>query len=211
MIIFGTRTIHTTRERGEFHCPACGAKQAFRKRRARSFFHVYFIPLIPVSGGQEYIKCNACKGDFQLAVLEHDPGAAAAALDMAFMKAVVDIVVVIAAADGEIETSEVARAGEIVREITKVDMPPDELYARATEALDGHVPVDADLRALAPHINEHGKELLVRIALDMAGADGHIDDSEMEVVARIGENLGMSAAHLRGIIATDADEAATQP
>ena len=200
MIIFGTRGIHTTRERGHFHCPQCGAQQPFRKRRVRSFFHIYFIPLIPISGGTEYIKCDACKGDFQLGVLDYDPQKVADEIDAAFKTAVTSTIVAMVAADGEIEPEEVSRACELVAGVLKIELTPAEVEAQAREALDGHVPVDAALRNVAPHINEHGKELIVRVAADIAAADGDFAGAEMDLIVRIAGNLGMSEAHVRGIL-----------
>jgi len=200
MIIFGTRTIRTDRGQGEFFCPQCSGRRAYRLRRVRSFAHVYFIPLFPVSRAQEVVHCAGCQGDFVTAVLEHDPDAETRALREAFAEAVRCVVTAMIAADAEIDPAELTRARQVVHHFTRADFSEADLHARAVEALDGRVPIDATLRRIAPGINEHGKELLIRVAVDIAASDGDLRDAEIELVERIADNLGMSKAHLRGIL-----------
>ena len=51
-------------------------------------------------------------------------------------------------------------------------------------------------------LNDHAKETAILSAYMIAAADGNIDDSEMEQILQIGERLGMSRAHLTGVITT---------
>lgn len=210
MIIFGTRPISSTKDRGEFFCPQCEGKKSFRRRRVRSFFHIYFIPLFPVSGGQDYVKCDACKGDFQVAVLDYDPEQALKQFDEAFHIAVEFVIVTMIAADSEIDPQEVDRAQQIVFEGTGIKIPADQIIASATEALDGRIPMDAALRDISQHVNEHGKELLIRVALDIAASDGEIVESEIELIERMAIALGMSAAHLNGIVMDRSNQPETE-
>ncbi|MEL7472333.1 MAG: TerB family tellurite resistance protein [Planctomycetota bacterium] len=205
MILFGTKTVKTPREHGEFFCPQCQARRAHKKRRGRQFFHLYFIPIIPISGGHEFIQCQDCKGEFHLDVLSHDPEKQRAEMEGAFNTAVTNVVAAMIAADGHIDPQEIARATDIVAQVTGAQLPPDEISTLATQALDGRVPVDSTLREVAPHINEHGKEMIVRIALDIAASDDDIAEDELRLIERIAGNLGMSPAHLRGIFAPDPD------
>ncbi|MAY74182.1 MAG: hypothetical protein CMJ31_05530 [Phycisphaerae bacterium] len=203
MIIFGTRSISTTRGRGHFHCPQCSARSAYRQRRARGFFHIYWIPLIPISGGKEYVRCDGCRSDFHLDILKHDPSKRQDEATNAFGQAVRHVVVAMIAADANIDPAEVARARQIVSNVLGHELDADEVYADATAALDGRIPIDASLRAAAEHVNEHGKEVLVRIAIDIAASDGELEDEEIDLIQRIAVNLGMSPAHLRGILLAD--------
>lgn len=65
MIIFGTRGITTTPEKGDFHCPSCDATQKYGLKRVRRFFTLYFIPLIPLNKLGEYVECVTCKDTYK--------------------------------------------------------------------------------------------------------------------------------------------------
>ena len=42
-------------------CPRCGTHTQLRPRTARSYFHLFWIPLIPVSKPQSVLECPHCK------------------------------------------------------------------------------------------------------------------------------------------------------
>src|SRR5688572_15093262 len=71
IIIYGTYGItYSKGEPGQFHCPGCSASQQYRHRRVRRFFHIFFIPVIPLNLAGEYVECRTCKGTYKLDVLE---------------------------------------------------------------------------------------------------------------------------------------------
>lgn len=48
--------------------------------------------------------------------------------------------------------------------------------------------------------------MLVRVALDIAASDGEVAPAVLALVARIASDLGMSLAHVRGIIHAGSDD-----
>lgn len=70
MIIFGTYVIHRTLGSGQFHCPQCMGVSSYRLRRGRWFFHLLFIPLIPMKRTQPFVECDRCHAKFALGVLQ---------------------------------------------------------------------------------------------------------------------------------------------
>jgi len=111
------------------------------------------------------------------------------------------VVVAMIVADGTILQSEIDRALEIVRRATDEDITRDEVELEAAAALAGRLPIDDALRKVGPGLNDHDKELLVRIAVDIAATDGELAEGEIALVKRIAENLGVTPDGLRGIIA----------
>lgn len=61
MIHIGTMNWPKTVETGDFYCPICDTIGPFRRRVSRPFLTVYFIPIIPIGGLQEYVQCLSCK------------------------------------------------------------------------------------------------------------------------------------------------------
>ncbi|MEL6329196.1 MAG: TerB family tellurite resistance protein [Planctomycetota bacterium] len=207
MIIFGTRGITTTRGRGQFYCPQCSGDKDFVLKRLRSFFHIYFIPLLPISGKTEFLRCKGCRQDFRTEVLQMDPRVAAIALAEQFQRALRRTISAVVMADGKIDDAEIATAREIVAQVVGLELTPDEVVSELEEATSiGHDAVLADLTDLGPQINDQGKELIVRAAMSIASADGSFDDEERELVGKVAGALGMSPAHVRGLMAESVDE-----
>jgi len=107
------------------------------------------------------------------------------------------VVVAMIVADGTILQSEIDRALEIVRRATDEDITRDEVELEAAAALAGRLPIDDALRKVGPGLNDHDKELLVRIAVDIAATDGELAEGEIALVKRIAENLGVTPDGLR--------------
>jgi hypothetical protein len=72
MLIFGTYVIHRTLGEGHMMCPQCMGVTAYRVRRGRWFFHVLFIPLIPMRRTPAHVECLTCRSRFALGVLGPD-------------------------------------------------------------------------------------------------------------------------------------------
>lgn len=72
MLIFGTYVIHRTLGEGHFMCPQCMGVTAYRVRRGRWFFHILFIPLIPMKRTPAHVECLTCRSKFALGVLGPD-------------------------------------------------------------------------------------------------------------------------------------------
>jgi hypothetical protein len=73
LIIWGIRNINHTLAEGSFFCPHCQAPRAYQHKRARRFFTLYFLPIIPLNVVGEFVECQACKQTYQMAVLNVRP------------------------------------------------------------------------------------------------------------------------------------------
>jgi hypothetical protein len=70
IIFFGTRTVVRDDQRpggGPRQCPHCGQVTLFRTRMARTYIHLFWLPLIPLGAGQPVIECGNCKARFATA------------------------------------------------------------------------------------------------------------------------------------------------
>ena len=57
------------------------------------------------------------------------------------------------------------------------------------------------LIGLQGKLNSHGKEMVLKAALNVAFADGEFQKEEQQLIAKIGFDLGMTKTHINGIIA----------
>lgn len=199
MIIYGTRAVKSTLNSGNFHCPQCETQQQYRHRKARQFFTLYFIPLIPLRNLGEYVECRNCNGTFITNVLNSQNDAKQAFMSM-YAEAIRHSMVMIMLADGVIEDSEKVTVLDIINRYGHADMTMPELEDYIVEVQRENKDITTYLKEVAPALNAHGKEMIIRSALEVAASDGHMDMSELKEISRMGEALDISQSHLKGIL-----------
>lgn len=201
IIIYGTRGIAWTKGRGQFNCPGCATERAYVHKRVRRFFTLYFIPLIPLDLIGEYVECRTCERTWDEAVLQYRPQLEAASVEAQFQAAMKRVMVLMMLADGVVAEEEVAVICNIYRQLsgTALDRQAIEREIAAARA-DGRA-IDAYLRQAVGTLNDKGKELVMRAAHQVAGADGVIQLQERALLAQIGKALDLSSKRVEGIIA----------
>jgi tellurite resistance protein len=200
LIIFGTRGVTYGSEGGQFFCPDCEGKESYLHKKVRRVFTLYFIPLIPLDMLGEYIECQKCTSTYKITILAYDPQQASDAEEAEFQKAMRRVLVLMMLADGVIEESEIEAIQTILgkledREITRAEVEAEIARAQA-ESND----IQAYCKGMAGYLNDSGREMVVKAAILVAGADGKFDDSERYALAGIASALNMSRAHFRGLI-----------
>ena len=200
-IIFGTRGVTTTPDRGTFHCPQCGTQRDYAQKRVRRFFTLYFIPLIPLDQVGEYVECGVCQGTYDLAVLSFDPAAQHEAFMAEFQVAVRDVLIQMMLADGEVSPDEVQAIQVICADIGGFQLTPEAIDLLAEKAKTRSESVIDTVRRQTPMLNANGKEAVIRAAATVAMADGDFDEREQRFLAALGQALEMSDAHVRGVVA----------
>ncbi len=104
-------------------------------------------------------------------------------------------------ADGSVGDDEVSTIAAVYQQLTGVELPEDAIRAEAAVAQSGGVDLLASLTALSPHLNDEGKEIVVKAALMVALADGAVAEEEKNLIGEISAAVGMSETHLQGTIA----------
>ena len=104
-------------------------------------------------------------------------------------------------ADGEIDEREKAVVLDVANKFSHNDMVMSDLEQYIAQAQRENEGVTTYLRRVAPMLNSHGKEVVVKCALSVAAADGHIDQSELQLLREIALAMEMTGAHLKGILA----------
>ena len=69
-LIFGFRAVQKIIYSGVFFCPREGGDRNYEYKRARRFFTLFFIPLIPLNDLGDYVECSSCKGTYYADVLK---------------------------------------------------------------------------------------------------------------------------------------------
>ena len=198
MIIFGTKTTKKLLESGDFHCPQCQQTTSFEKRRAKNWFHLYFIPLIPLKEYPPYVECRQCRNTYIARVLDDEPGRDIAA---EFERAAGLIMAKMVLADGEIDDSEIETMREVYGRITGTTVER-EVILKLIESAKGESATAEQIAAdFGTRLNADGQELVMKAILLIALSDGDFAQEEQDMANAIGKALGMSSAHMKGIFA----------
>ncbi|MDF1698341.1 MAG: TerB family tellurite resistance protein [Saprospiraceae bacterium] len=199
MIIFGTRGIKSTIKEGQFLCPQCANNQRYKHKKVTKFFTLYFIPLIPLGSAGEFVECQRCKGTFISRVLDFDPAKSKDQFQSQYEKAMRHSMILMMLADGHIDDEELNIVEKIINKFGHNDISRSDLDQLIEEVEANNEPVQKYLSKIAPSLNEHGKEIIIKCGLAVASADGHIDDSEMVLIFEMAKAMEMSSSHVKGI------------
>jgi tellurite resistance protein len=207
-VIFGSRGITSTKGTGNFHCPECRQERGYRNRVVRRFFTLFFIPVIPLGEVGRYVECDACTGTFRPDVLSYDPSAEQRHVEAEFHGATKLVMIHMLLADGEVDDAEVDVIVDVLGTLT--GRPADAALIREqidSAAVRQRDPVSVAAE-LSPYLNTAGKEIVVRAAIRVAWADGHLDRREETLLERLGDALELSGAHLKGLMLEAAEQRA---
>lgn len=199
MLIWGTRAVKRELATGLFYCPSCRFDQAYRHVRAQKHGHLYWIPLFSTGEPVEYVECQACRGTFDPRVLEAVADVRAD-FKAVFEQGMLSVMAAIVVADGEVAEAERQMVSRIYGEVSGHALSATDLNRAIADAERSHDELVRSLSDLEPMLNSEGKELVVRGALMVAMADGHLDDSEGDLVYRLARAIGMTDSHLRGLV-----------
>ena len=195
MIIWGWKTVFRVIGSGVFSCPTCGADRNYERRKAQRFFTLFFIPLIPLKTIGEFVRCTYCKNDFRESVLARPTAAQFTDLLQNTVRGVMVNVLRRGGWDHPgaraIAVQEIVTAGAVG-------------YGEPNLAQDMQVvPEDLSqmLASLAGQLPDADREALVTGAARVAAADGPVQPAERAVIDTVGAGLGMSQAHVAGIVA----------
>lgn len=200
-IIFGTRGVTWTKERGEFYCPQCNGQCDFAHKTVRRFFTLYFIPIIPLDLLGEYIECSRCQGTYHVDILDYDPGQEAQNTEALFMVAMKQVMISMLLADGVIDDDEVEELKATYEDLAGVPVTEQDLREEITVVQQQGSNAMEMVAHLAPGLNDKGKEMVITAAYQIAMADGHFDETEQEFLKQLATTMEISPAHLNGIMA----------
>jgi tellurite resistance protein len=206
-LIFGLRAYFRTIGQGTFHCQRCGGDRGYRERTGRRWFHLFFIPLIPLLSVGEHVRCSTCHTSYRVEVLAMPTAAQMQAALPAGMRAA---------------ATAMLRAGDPSSPVAR---------RRAIEAisgagLDGYddAALDADLASsagpdwetarplnkLALQLAVQAREWLLADLVRIGLADGLLSEEERHAARQIAANLGMTVAQAYGVISMTEESATAE-
>ncbi len=197
-VLWGWIEWKSTIGRGEFHCPKCGRRRPYEHERSRTWFDVFFIPLLPLGPRKERVVCTACQATYPTDVLGYDsrdPRQAAA-----FRHALRRVAVQFMRSAGG-DPAERAAFQEAWLGLTGQALGAEDLESEVARARADPRPLAEHLATIAGLLDDPAREGLVRAAVAVVRASGSLGDPERLRLEETAAALGMSGAHLRGVLA----------
>jgi len=188
MILIGTMNWSSTRSRGMFQCPNCESKETFRHKSSRPFLTLYFIPVLPIGGIEEFVQCGRCKNAFDPAVLMNrispspassQPPSLTEARPDSFQRDLLTIIALIMIEDGQVTEQEIAVARTLYQNIAKSSITREELGRSCSQVRLKRVHLQSFLNSVVDRRSHNEKLLLVQAMFGVAGADGSISPGRL--------------------------------
>jgi uncharacterized membrane protein YebE (DUF533 family) len=201
MILWGTRGLKSTLEKGEFHCPRCGPDKSFKLVAINRWFTLYFIPILPMGQAGQYLECQACSGTFDEQARNYDPQAEASKFRDELGGVLLRSMLAVAGADGHVEHRELEVMANVLTRITGTAYEIEDIHG----AIDNIAPepLDKVLKEISSNLNDEGKVMVVHALAMVARADGDVAEEELGRVFKAGKTLGLRRAHIQQILALD--------
>jgi hypothetical protein len=196
ILIWGFRARAKAVSTGEFFCTRCGVDRSYVLQQIRRWFTFFFIPLFPVGKPLgEQVKCSTCGTCFRPEVLNTPTSATFSEnLRGAVRFAAMSML------DAGDSSNEAARSAAIdAARRAGAETYDDAWLTNDLGALDSSQ-LGEYVAPLAQGLNLQGKETFIEQIARIGLADGPLSPSETRVLESLSATLGLSAAHLRGIV-----------
>lgn len=221
MILIGTMDWASTRMRGLFRCPNCGGTQNFRLRASRPFLTLYFIPVLPIGGLQEYVQCTQCKNSYETDILastmmpstwsasggngsspplagEHRTGpasdaasAASTASAASLEEDLLKVIALIMVEDGHVTEDEIRIARRLYENMLDENLSREDLGRMCAYVQQQRLNTLSFLATARNRRSHEEKLLLVQAIFGVAGADGEVSPRRLSSLVKAQELLGL--------------------
>ena len=199
-IIAGTKGVTSTIANGIFYCPNCAAKTKYLHQQVHKAGTVFFIPVAKLKLLGEYIECQRCQSTFELSVLDYDPEEEERVFLSEYYRAMKRVLITMMLADGKVNINELEFIKHIYTNIIGQRYSDDEIKQEIYECESNPELLYEYLNAISSRLNESYKVHIIKMAYYISLADDDYDKSEERLLRQISKALGISSAHLNGII-----------
>jgi hypothetical protein len=205
VVFVGFRYHFRTTGEGPLHCQRCGGDREYRQCTGRRWFHLLFIPVIPLQRVNEHVQCTGCGTRYRKEVLAIPTIAQMrAALPAATRAAVVAML----RAGDDRSASARARAIDKIRISGVRDYGDTTLNSDIRRGESTGSEVASLLGTLSIQLTMPAHEWFLADVVRVGLADGPLSDEERCTAREIAAGLGMTPAQAHGVISMTEESAA---
>lgn len=198
MIIWGTYVTKKIIEKGEFFCPGCAEHRGYNLRRRKKWGHLYWIPLIPMQELDRYVECTACDKAWNESVLQHDPIREQHHRDEGLSTMLAQLMLLMSG-EGGLTPALTDKIADATKTLLGMDATSGSIATAVMSGSDRNTVLSNAARQ-ADYLNDRGKESTLRMVIAVAPGRP-LGEREWILASDIGKHLGMSPAHVNGVLA----------
>ncbi|MFT5526390.1 MAG: transcription elongation factor Elf1 [Pirellulaceae bacterium] len=186
MIIFGTTSLNSTIESGQFNCPRCNSLKNYKRIGVNRFFTLYFIPLIPLGRIGSYVECSSCAQTYAEEVLHYNPIVDQRESMLDFRR----ILVMGMLATAKIEPANTYALRQVYETISQE--PLDEYTAQEDFRMARESGVDplVFIQAQAGELSVDGKELVLKCMIEITCPEGPLTHDLQTGLSHVSTSMG---------------------
>ncbi|MEM9826270.1 MAG: zinc-ribbon domain-containing protein [Planctomycetota bacterium] len=208
MILIGTMNLTRTLDSGQFFCPTCAVNEGYQLRAVRPWLTLYFIPVCPVGGIEQHVRCASCKSIWDPSVLSMDEDDHKEADRLRYVADVMRAAVLMVVGKGSIDDEEIQTLMDIGRERLKEPITRDELGWLCSQASASGMKVENLVLTACPGWNDAQRAEALRILFIAASSGGQIEPEQLESLGKLRQTLNLTEDEYRDIIQSVAEFAA---
>lgn len=197
MIIWGTYVTKKIIQKGEFFCPGCAEHRGYHLRRPKKWGHLYWIPLIPMQELDRYVECTVCDKAWNETVLQHDPIREQHQRDDNLATTLAQLMLLMSG-EGGLTPALTDKIIEATERLLGVNATPESIASAVMSGSDRNAVLSSTAQQ-ADSLNDRGKEATLRAVIAVAPGRP-LGEREWILASDIGKHLGMSSAHVSGVL-----------
>ena len=183
-LLFPTGPAPRPTERGTFQCPSCRALHPYTRVVVGRVVRIFAIQL-PAGAYGEYIECASCLSTYRPTALAFERGEDHG-IHAEYERALLRVLALLVISDGHIHDAEISTVRRVYAAVTGSQLSRAEVTAEAADVARHPTSAARYLADVVGYLNDRGKEQVLRGAALVIGADGHVQDTETDVVRRLG-------------------------
>lgn len=193
MLLIGTINITRTRERGDFHCPTCGASREYLLKSRRPFLTLYFIPTVPIGGVEYFVRCSGCGANWDPAILRVDPAAMREQQQINFGIEAFRAAVLTALASGVISENQIRALLRISGRLLPTPIDREQLGQLCSSASQNRITAANYVRSVSGPWTTEQRQFALQAMFVAASANGAaFDDATLRLLTSLRELLRLT-------------------
>lgn len=185
MIIWGSRGITSIIGQHNFHCPRCDQARLGYLKQVRTYFTIYFIPLIPMMVAGRYVECTSCSGSYGEEILGYDPEKERQETFMQLLR----VMITAALADGMVDDKELREIQKQYQEMSGFPAPDQVVQKEIELAQNANATLNSYVGTIAGTLSPQGKGLVIKLAFHTMAASGGLQPGHQEQLMKLSETL----------------------
>lgn len=198
-LLFDTTYEPVRVDRGTFSCPHCIAERSYSRVVVHRSITLMGMHMRFGREG-EYIECGECLSTYRPEVLAYDAGSDTPRVLAEYQRALKRVLALLVITDGRIHEAEVDTVQRVFEAVCGESLSTDEVIEEAKQVSAAPTTAARYLAQVIGHLNDYGKEQVLRGAALVSHADGTLHDREANMVRRLGGVMRLDQARVDALL-----------